>query len=100
MDTERICQSEGYKAEDLNKENQAILRWLRWLEEDFSNDDAENIADCFGDICLNSGSIIDKMRLECMEEFMEAVKQWIHYQINEIQIGLAQNEEREENEDD
>lgn len=94
MDYFRIINSDGYRFEDLNKQNQDVITWLKYLREDIENFEWED-----EDVCFSPDTIIGKMKAEIAENVMEQVKDWIDIQIAEYQIALAENQS-EENEDE
>lgn len=85
MDTLNIIQKEGYRAKDLNEENQWALHWLRYVEKNFINFEYE-------DFEAESDSILGKIKMEIAEDVIQQVKDWLEVEIAEIQIGLAEGE--------
>lgn len=86
MNTERIIQNEGYRLEDLSAHNQDVMKWLRFVEEEF-----EEHVEGYLDLSDNN-SIIEKITNEIAADALNEAVVNLHLIINEIQISLAENE--------
>lgn len=91
MNTDCIVSRKGYRAEDLSERNQDIVGWLRYLQKEFEETDAVDIAD-LGCSRYDGSSTIGKMITEVQERYKEVVEDWLRITINEIQISLAESE--------
>ena len=89
MDTLRIIKQEGYRFENLSEKNQAIIRWLNFLKEDFKSFDMS----VYDIDCMNPQTTIEKMKAEVAEEVIEAVERWMEIQIAEYQISLIESQD-------
>lgn len=87
MQTLKIIEKEGYRFEDLTKENQEIIRWLKYLKEDFENFEYQHdeISEILTDIVS-----------EIADDVIEEVKTWMEIQIADYQISMAENQPEEE----
>ena len=93
MDTLGIIKKEGYRREDLNEQNQTIMRWLDVLTEH-----VETLKGNLGFIdeeMEEEGSAFGALKKEACLATLEAVMEWIEIGKAEIQIELAENEEGE-----
>jgi len=88
MDYFRIIEKEGYRVEDLNAENQNIIRYLKYLRADAENFEWED-----EDVMCSPDTIIGKMKAEIADNVIEQFKDWIDIQIAEYQIALAESQD-------
>ena len=80
--------SEGYRVEDLTKEHQDIIWWLRHLVEELDGFSAEYE--------VETNSILEKIKNEIAKEVIEEAKQYLDSSVDEIQVSLADSEGEEE----
>ena len=79
--------SEGYRVEDLTKEHQDIIWWLRHLVEELDGFSAEYE--------IETGSILEKIKNEIAKEVIEKAKDYLDSSVDEIQVSLADSEGEE-----
>lgn len=80
--------SEGYRVEDLTKEHQDIIWWLRHLVEELDGFSAEYE--------VETNSTLEKIKNEIAKEVIEEAKQYLDSSVDEIQVSLADSEGEEE----
>ena len=80
--------SEGYRVEDLTKEHQDIIWWLRHLVEELDGFSAEYETE--------TNSTLEKIKNEIANEVIEEAKQYLDSSVDEIQVSLADSEGEEE----
>ena len=80
--------SEGYRVEDLTKEHQDIIWWLRHLVEELDGFSAEYETE--------TNSTLEKIKNEIAKEVIEEAKQYLDSSVDEIQVSLADSEGEEE----
>ena len=80
--------SEGYRVEDLTKEHQDIICWLRHLVEELDGFSAEYETE--------TNSTLEKIKNEIAKEVIEEAKQYLDSSVDEIQVSLADSEGEEE----
>lgn len=80
--------SEGYRAEDLTKEHQDIIWWLRHLVEELDGFSAEYET--------KTNSTLEKIKNEIAKEVIEEAKEYLDSSVDEIQVSLADSEGEEE----
>lgn len=81
--------SEGYRAEDLTKEHQDIIWWLRHLVEELDGFSAEY------EIETEQTPILEKIKNEIAKEVIEKAKDYLDSSVDEIQVSLADSEGEE-----
>jgi len=81
--------SEGYRYEDLTKENQDIIWWCRHLVEQL--DGFKEDVDYY--INTDKETTIDKIKKEIAIEIIEKVEEYLDGSIDEIQVSLADSQE-------
>lgn len=84
MDTLKIIETKGYRAEELNEKHRDILKWLRYLENDF--------AECFEYDTGYDYGLVGDLKEEIAGDVIEQAKMWLKLQIAEYQIGFAESE--------
>ena len=80
--------SEGYRVEDLTKEHQDIIWWLRHLVEELDGFSAEYETE--------TNSTLEKIKNEIAKEVIEEAKEYLDSSVDEIQVSLADSEGEEE----
>lgn len=80
--------SEGYRVEDLTKEHQDIIWWLRHLVEELDGFSAEYETE--------TKSTLEKIKNEIAKEVIEEAKEYLDSSVDEIQVSLADSEGEEE----
>ncbi len=80
--------SEGYRVEDLTKEHQDIIWWLRHLVEELDGFSAEYE--------METNSTLEKIKNEIAKEVIEEAKEYLDSSVDEIQVSLADSEGEEE----
>lgn len=80
--------SEGYRVEDLTKEHQDIIWWLRHLVEELDGFSAEYET--------KTNSTLEKIKNEIAKEVIEEAKEYLDSSVDEIQVSLADSEGEEE----
>ena len=80
--------SEGYRLEDLTKEHQDIIWWLRHLVEELDGFSAEYETE--------TNSTLEKIKNEIAKEVIEEAKEYLDSSVDEIQVSLADSEGEEE----
>ena len=81
--------SEGYRYEDLTKENQDIIWWLRHLVEQLDGLKSDY------EIEVEGMSTLDKIKKEIALKIIDEVEEWLDGSIDEIQVSLADSEGEE-----
>ena len=79
--------SEGYRVEDLTKEHQDIIWWLRHLVEELDGFSAEYET--------KTNSTLEKIKNEIAKEVIEKAKEYLDSSVDEIQVSLADSEGEE-----
>lgn len=87
MNTEYIVQKEGYRLEDLTGRHQEIIEWLRFVEKEFEASFGYEYEDYEND------GLQKRLYNEVAREIVKDAVAWLHIQINEVQISLAESEE-------
>ena len=80
--------SEGYRVEDLTKEHQDIIWWLRHLVEELDGLSA--------DYEIEPKTTLEKIKNEIAKEVIEEAKEYLDSSVDEIQVSLADSEGEEE----
>lgn len=80
--------SEGYRIEDLTKEHQDIIWWLRHLVEEIDGFSA--------DYEMGTDSTLEKIKNEITLKVCDELKEYLNSSIDEIQVSLADDEGEEE----
>ena len=81
--------SEGYRVEDLTKEHQEIIWWLRHLVDELDGFKADY------EIETEYTTTLDKIKNEIAKETIEKAKEWLDSSVDEIQVSLADGEGEE-----
>ena len=84
MDTLRIIQNEGYRFDDLNKQNQDVIRWLNWLIDDIAEKKADYID-------TEDMGLWEKLQNEIARDVVDEIVDHARIQIAEYQIALIEN---------
>lgn len=79
--------SKGYRVEDLTKEHQDIIWWLRHLVEELDGFSAEYE--------IEPKSTLEKIKNEIAKEVIEKAKDYLDSSVDEIQVSLADSEGEE-----
>ena len=79
--------SEGYRCEDLTKEHQEIIWWLRHL--------LESLSGLKGEYELKSETTLEKIKNEIAVKTIDEVEEYLDSTIDEIQVSLADSEVEE-----
>lgn len=100
MDTSEIIKQDGYKKENLSKENQAQLDAQDYIINELDNL-KNNLEFIDSDMCsegLETGneSVVGKIKTEIAINVINKAVEWLKLQQAEYQISLAENEEEEE----
>lgn len=82
VDFRRICETEGYRLEDLSKEDQRIVNALNSLADAFEGFEPD----------FYEGGTLGEIKDEIAEEVIEQVKEWFEATIAEMQVSLAEAE--------
>lgn len=93
-DFARIIEQEGYRRDDLTKENQEILSWCDSLIEELDN--LKNNLEFLEDSDVDSSddlSVIGKMKKEIIINTIDKAVEWLQSHVDEIQVGLAENQD-------
>lgn len=86
MDVIRIINSDGYKLEDLTKENRDIINFMRYLKGDI-----KDYADSY--FFDSDDSIISQIKEEIVSEAFGNLNDWLELQIAEYQIALIESQD-------
>lgn len=89
MNSVEIIKKEGYRREDLTKENQKVMSFLDRLTDDFDNlkDNLE-----FMDEEMTDDSEIGKIKREIAIKIIAAAEEWMEASKADIQISLIENQ--------
>ncbi len=82
--------SKGYRPEDLTKEHQDIIWWLRHLVEELDGFRADY------EIETEKTTLLEKIKNEIAREIIDEAKQYLDDSVDEIQVSLADSEGEEE----
>lgn len=92
MDFIKITEKEGYRLEDLSKENQFVINMLNYVVESVEGYE-------YADEDTINGTTIGKIKDEFAETLKDEIILYIKGTIAEIQVSLAESESEAEADD-
>lgn len=91
MDVIRITNKEGYRYEDLTKENKDIIDWLNYLVNDIDGFEYD-----YAEVQPEHETTLDRIKNEIAVEVIEELKDYLKVTILEYQISLIENQPEED----
>ena len=90
MDVIRITNNEGYRYEDLTKENKDIIDWCNYLVNDIDGFEYDYAIE------PEHETTLDRIKNEIAVEVIEKLKHYLEATILEYQISLIENQPEED----